>query len=158
MFKLISFVRTRPPSFDLGYCDPCTVYDGTLTPIKTFHGRSTPNPVHPKTGQPWDLCYGCIAPGMYVGEFTRDRSGRTCVVLRAGMEVPAILPNPNHDNRHVVTGAEVHCGYREDDPKTKANEAWPGSAACCTIAPSQWNAFCKLFKMHEAVHVEIIAP
>jgi hypothetical protein len=156
MQKLISFLRSSPPS-SMGFGDTVTVYDCDMAVIRTFSGRSTPNPFHPTNKTPWDLNYSCIQPGIYSGVFTRDAKNRLCIVINGGREIPAILPNPNHGYHHKITGAEIHSGFRDDDPNTAANESWPGSAACCTIAPGQWDDFCKLFRAGETVKVEIVA-
>lgn len=152
MEKIIQFVRVRPPSIN-GYFDPVSVISADGEILDSFNGRSTPNPKHPKTGQSWDTCYGCLAEGWYIGVWGNDSRGRYCVIINEGKEVPAVLPNKNNGWRAVVKGAEVHSGFKDDDPKTPADEAWSGSAGCLTIQLSQWDRFCKLFVPGEKVKI-----
>jgi hypothetical protein len=152
MDKIIKFLRVRPPNAD-GYNDPVSVIGENDVLIETFNGRSTPNPKHPKTGQPWDTCYGCLAEGWYNGCWDSDSRGRYCIIIEEGKELPAILPNKNNGWRSVVKGVEVHSGFKDDDPRTPANEAWSGSAGCLTIQVSQWEKFCSLFVPGEKVKI-----
>jgi hypothetical protein len=154
MSKLIVFTRTKPPSIN-GFVDPVFVLDDLGNQLWVFNGRSGPNPKHPKTGKPWDTAYGCAAIGLYEGVWGNDSRGRYCIIINDGKEIPAVLPNMNNGYRCVVKSVEVHCGYAEDNPATAQDESWSGSAGCLTIRPSQWDAFCALFKAGEKVKVEI---
>jgi hypothetical protein len=137
-----------------GYSDPCEfIIDGKV--FGKFDGRSTPNGKRPKDGKYWDLVYGCIALGTYQAKYCHDSNNRLCFVINEGKEIPAILPNPNHNYRHVVSSVECHKGYREDNPDTSNNEDLPGSAACLTIKPSQWDTLCSYFTIGENVVIEI---
>jgi hypothetical protein len=70
-----------------------------------------------------------------------------CLLLNDGAELPARYPNSNHEGRLVVSEVEVHCGETED---------WPGSAACCTVAPSLWPSFIKYFELGDTGQIAII--
>lgn len=164
MRKIISFVRCRPPSVN-GYPDLCTVINVSSEVLGRYHGRSSPDP-RSLGGKIWDIAFGLILPGSYPGRWGTDRKGRECIIINEGLAIPAALPNANHGWQHIVTGAEVHRGYREDDPATLQDEADPGSAACCTIKTSQWDnhfdfdglvmpPFKSLFHPEELVTVEI---
>jgi hypothetical protein len=153
--KILSFIRRRPPSDPVfGYSDPCElIIDDKI--IEKVDGRSGPNGRRPKDGKIWDLCYGMLALGIFRAKYQKDNSGRLCFVINDGNEVPAVLPNPNHDYRHVVTKAECHCGYREDDPTTPQNEDLAGSAACLVIRPSHWGRITQHVVEGEEVIIEI---
>jgi hypothetical protein len=154
MSKLIVFTRTKSPSNN-GYLDPVFVLNEVGEQLGIFNGRSGPNPKHPKTGKPWDTCYGYTAIGLYDGVWGIDARGKYCIILNEGKELPACVPNSNNQNRCVVKGVEVHCGWADDDPATPQDESWSGSAGCLTIKKAQWETFCKLFVAGEKVKVEI---
>lgn len=154
MSKLIVFTRTKPPSIN-GYVDPVFVMDEAHNQLGVFNGRTSPNPKHPKTGKPWDTCYGCLAVGLYDGIWGTDARGKYCIILNEGKELPAVLPNMNNGYRCVVKSVEVHSGWADDNPATPQDEAWSGSAGCLTIKKAQWDAFCALFSAGEKVKVEV---
>jgi len=156
--KILSFIRRRPPSDPMfGYSDPCTLIDETGATIERVEGRSTPNGKRLSDQMPWDACFGCIAPGIYNAVYTWDSSKkpRLCFIINGGKEIPATMPNANHGYRCVVSSAECHAGYAEDDPNTPQNEDNPGSTACCTIKKTQWTTIAKHFKIGEKLKVEI---
>lgn len=154
MIKLLSFTRTQPPSIN-GYNDPCVLFDENFKEVVIVAGRTSPNPFRPSDKKPWDQAYGLIDLGTYPAVYDYDASGRLCFIINEGKEIPSAIPNSNHDNRCVITSAEVHCGFKEDDPSTPANEDWSGSAACCTIRPSDWAKIMKYFKPGDQLRVEI---
>jgi hypothetical protein len=154
--KILSFLRRRPPSDPFfGYSDPCTLIDETGKNIEKVEGRSSPNGFRLSDRSPWDACFACIAPGMYDAVYTWDARGKLCFIVNGGKEIPGVLPNSNHEYRCVVSSAEVHAGYAEDNPATPRNEDNPGSMACCTIKPTQWQTITKHFKIGEKCKVEI---
>jgi hypothetical protein len=148
MEKIVQFLRVKPPSI-IGYMDPVSVINAEDQLLDSFNGRSTPNPKHSKTGQVWDICYGCLSEGWYTGVWGANSRGRYCIILNEGKELPAILPNKNNGWRAVVKGVEVHSGYINDE----TGEAWSGSAGCLTIQPSQWDKFCSFFVPGEKVKI-----
>lgn len=145
--KLISFIRQTPPSdYFKVFNDPVVVLaDGTEI-YKTPFGRTTPNPAQPKSQKPWDMSYGIIALGMYDAVCIQDAKHGKCLLIAGGKEIPAAMPNVNHEMRHVVSGALVH---------SSDSDMWSGSAACLTIKKSEWNKFISLFAIGEVVKVEI---
>lgn len=156
--KILSFLRRRPPSDPFfGYSDPCTLIDETGAIIEKVDGRSTPNGMRLSDHKPWDACFGCIAPGIYDAIYMLDNSKkpRLCFIINGGKEIPAVLPNANHEYRCVVSSVECHSGYSEDNPETPQNEDCPGSTACCTIRPTQWSKITSHFKVGEKLKLEI---
>jgi hypothetical protein len=154
--KILSFMRRRPPSDPpFGYSDPCTLLDGEGYALEKVDGRSTPNGFRLSDHKPWDACFSCIAPGTYDAVYMFDSRGKLCFIINEGKEIPAVLPNANHEYRCVVSSAEVHAGYAEDNPATPQNEDNPGSMACCTIKKTQWQLITKHFKIGEKCKVEI---
>ena len=156
--KILSFLRRRPPSDPpMGYSDPCQLIDETGETIERVDGRSTPDGFRLSDHKPWDACFGCAAPGIYDAIYTWDNSKkpRLCFVINGGKEIPAVLPNANHEYRCVVSSAEVHAGYAEDNPATPLNEDNPGSTACCTIKKTQWPKITCHFRIGEKLKVEI---
>lgn len=157
--KVLSFMRRRPPSDPpFGYSDPCTLLDEEGYALEKVDGRSSPNGFRRSDKRPWDSCFACIAPGVYDAVYTWDNhkpKSRLCFVINVGKEIPAVLPNANHEYRCVITSAEVHAGFAEDNPDTPQNEDNPGSEACCTIRGTQWQLITRHFKIGEKCKVEI---
>lgn len=149
MVKLISFIRTRPPSFP-GYCDPVVVLDENGNHMDAFNGRSTPLPIHPKTLKCWDITFGCVALGMYDGEWKLNSQNIYCIVVNEGKEIPSILPNLSCKYRCVVNNVGVYRGMYEDQADIISS-----SFTHLTIRPNQWDTFCSLFKADEKVKIEI---
>lgn len=154
MSKLIVFTRTRPPSIN-GYFDPVFVLDSEGNQLGVYNGRSTPNFKHPKTGKPWDTCYGCVALGLYDGVWGVNARGQYCVTIEEGREVPAVLPNVNAQNRCVVKNVEIQCGWPDDVSIPQDFQSWSISAGYLVIKKPQWETFCNLFVPGEKVKVEI---
>ena len=145
--KLISFIRQTAPSDNSKvFNDPITVFNDGTEIYKTSFGRTTPNPLQPKTSKIWDTVYGTIALGMYDAVCIEDKTHGKCLLIAGGKEIPAAMPNPNHEMRHVVNGALVHCSD---------SDTWSGSAACLTIKKSGWDKFILLFTIGEHVKIEI---
>jgi hypothetical protein len=130
----------------LGYNDRGTVlFDDRIVWHDSL--RSSPNPYQPSTGKKWDLVYGWLAPCSTTWECINSPKHGKCLLLNDGAELPARYPNSNHEGRLVVSEVEVHCGETED---------WPGSAACCTVAPSLWPSFIKYFELGDTGQIAII--
>lgn len=148
--KTIRFIRRVSPSVETGFPDYAFVFgDNNKILFSTQHARTTPNAFKPKTTEAWDKVYGCIALGEHHGEIIQHDKYAKCVLIEGGKELPAILPNVNHDGRSVVAEMFIHSGY---------SDTWPGSAACLTIRKSEWENFIGIFSIGETVLIQIVGP
>jgi len=145
--KLILFIRQSPPSDPFyGFADLVTIFNDGTEIYRTPYGRTSPNAIQPKTSKSWDIAYGIIALGMYDAVCIQNEKHGKCLLIAGGKEIPAAMPNVNHEMRHVVSGALVH---------PSDTDRWPGSAACLTIKKSEWEKFISHFEIGETVRVEI---
>jgi hypothetical protein len=130
--KIISFIRKASISGAV-YGDTVKIIDNAdevfEAPCRTY-----PNAFQPSTGKCFDEVYGLIALGTYKGQLVPNhhKFGR-CILIEGGRPVAAALPNQNHGGKHIVSETFIHRGYKDDDPATKKDEAWSGSAGCLTI-------------------------
>ena len=146
--KIVRFIRRVSPSVDTGFPDYAFIIgEDNKFSYRTQKARTTPNAFKPKTNEPWDKVYGCVALGDYHGQVIQHDKYGKCILIEEGKELPAILPNVNHDNRSVVAEMFVHSGY---------SDTWPGSAACITIRKCDWNVFIALFSIGEKVLIQIV--
>lgn len=120
-------------SKDSTYNQTVTVTSNSGQYLGTFYGSSTPNPYKPSnpslTGT---KAYPQIASGSYPAANGLHK-GEPAIVLNNDGVIPTTTQNPNFPSQG-ATAIAVHLHSGE-----KSN--WKGSAACPTIAPSQWKDF-----------------
>ena len=137
---ILSFLRRFPPGYGDGCPDPLTLFntnqDGDV--LDVYNARTTPDRYRLVDRAPWDMAFGCVAPGTFDAELGYDANNRLCFILNGGGEIPAVLPNSNNGWRCVCKSIEIHPEYMEDDPGTPQDESWPGTRGCLVIQRSHW--------------------
>jgi hypothetical protein len=137
---MIIHVKSSSTPDQAGYQDKGAVFSdgGDLL----WHGAMSccPNPHTPINQCPWQKEYGWLACGEYDWQCIDSPRHGKCLLLGGGGELPARMPNFNHNGRMVVTEIMVHKGF---------SDTWRGSAACLTVSPNLWPGFIDFFKIDD---------
>lgn len=117
--------------------------------VHSFRGSTWPNPFKPKP--PYDLklseAYAAIAEGEYHFKYSNTaHNGKPGIDIDNNGKIPTICPNPNQDGKSFADHVDAHSGQ---------NSTWRGSAACLTIHPDDYAAFCSVFKEGDKGILEI---
>jgi hypothetical protein len=139
MKKLTLFRRSTPEKS--GYPDLYILTDAQTTQeIARGACGTNPNPIRPSNHAPWQNAYGQIAAGTYSFECMVTGKHGKCLAINGGGKVPTTNSNVNHNGAKYAEAVLVHEGF---------SATWRGSAACCTIPPTDWKPFIARFAIGE---------
>lgn len=140
--KFLMFTRKTFPTGSEMFGDTASITQNGNPVIVYNCARTWPNPYKPQTKKTFDLSYGVIALGNYKAICVIHEKYGKCLLINNGENIPAALPNVNHNNLHIIAEAFVHCSD---------SDTWPGSAGCLTIMKSKWPDFISYFNKGEEI-------
>ena len=148
MPKLIHGFRLSTPDAP-GYPDRVQVLNsdtGDMVVYESNRFRTNPDSFQPAKDSPtgqqrtWQEAYTRIAPTGADGIpwiCTTTKKHGVCIQLNpqpdsTGGPVPVMEPDPNNHGLMYALDVEIHCGF---------SPGWPGSKACQTVHPGDWQTF-----------------
>ena len=148
MAKRIIGTRLVKPEIG-GYPDRVSCIDETngMTLFSFPRFRTSPNPFQPKTNASWEDVYALIKPGLYPWVCKVTLKHGKCLALNDEGPIPTINPDHNNGGAFIAYAVLHHCGF---------SPTWPGSAACQTVHPDDWENFISHFELGETGLYELI--
>jgi len=147
--RIIATRLTEPDAE--GYPDKCKIIDESngMEVWATDRFRTNPNPYKPGyKGSPWWKFYAQILARKYTYEYySSDRHG-ICLLLNGGAACSTTKKNPKQNDGMVAFTVEIHRGF---------SDTWPGSSACQTVHPDDWEKFIGHFKIGDNGIYEIVS-
>jgi hypothetical protein len=141
--KIIRGFRYSTPDAQ-GYPDKLRIYNGNTGNLEIYRCdrfRTNPNPYQPPKDSPtgkqrtWQEAYAQIAPTGPQGipwTCVQTPKHGVCIALNDEGQVQTTLPDPNNDMKPYALAVLIHCGF---------SPTWPGSKACQTVHPVDWQIF-----------------